>query len=120
VPDVDDGGVDIRAKQRLEGALYPLGIRRLEVLKCRIGRSVGMRIDEGIERVGDGDFRMAISRKSEFRKLPEFRGDARELVNFPRRCAVMVDQTDERLLLAATMAVERPCQNPCAPIMSAR
>ena len=101
MPDVDDGGVDVGAKQRLKGALHLLGVGRLEVLKCRVGRAIGVRSNGGIERVGDGDFGMRVARKSVFLKQLEFRGDARKLVDLPRRRAVMVDQAEERLLLSA-------------------
>ena len=45
MPDVDDGGIEIGTKERLKGALDLLGVGRFEVLQCRIGRTIGMRID---------------------------------------------------------------------------
>src|ERR1035437_7405803 len=68
VPDVDDRGVEVCSKQRLEGALYLLSVGGLEVLKRRIGGAIRVRINEGIKGIGNGNLRMRISREAKLRK----------------------------------------------------
>src|SRR6185437_7176222 len=71
--------------------------------------------DGRIERVGNRHFRMRIARESVLLEPLELGGDPRELVDLPRRRAVVIDQPEERLLLAAAMTIECPRENPlCA------
>ena len=80
-------------------------------MPCGAGRSVGVRSDEGIERIGDGHLGAGIARKSEFRELLEFRSNPRKLVDFPRWRSVVVEKSEQRLLFSADMAIEGPRQN---------
>jgi len=74
-----------------------------------------VRIDKGIEGIGDGDFGMRKSRKPELRECIELRSDVRKFIDLPRGCAIVVDQPEERLLLSAWMTIESPCEESLGP-----
>jgi hypothetical protein len=80
----------------------------VKYLRTLVLEPLGVRRDEAVKGVGNGDIGLVITRKGEVLELRELAGDLRELAVLPRGRAIMIEQTEESLLFPALVRVEGP------------